>query len=94
VAGAKRREWLHLDRKDLVDAARTTVATVASMLFAKLFRLPEAYWAGIATITMRDHHAVATLRDMSVANQIYEKRPDWSLVGSAERRGSGRPKCL
>ncbi|HXX18133.1 MAG TPA: FUSC family protein [Candidatus Acidoferrum sp.] len=50
MADAKRREWLHLDQKDLVDAARTTVATVASMLFARLFRLPEAYWAGIATI--------------------------------------------
>ena len=50
MTNAKARQWLHLDRRDLVDAARTTVATVASLLFAKLLRLPEAYWAGIATI--------------------------------------------
>jgi len=50
VTDSKKREWLHLDQKDLIDAARTTVATVASMLFARLFDLPEAYWAGIATI--------------------------------------------
>jgi len=47
---AKRRKWLHVDQKNLADAARTTVATVASLLFASLLRLPEAYWAGIATI--------------------------------------------
>lgn len=50
MADAKKREWLRLDHQDLIDAARTTVATVASMLFARLFHLPEAYWAGIATI--------------------------------------------
>lgn len=50
MADAERREWLRLDQKDLVDAARTTIATVASLLFARLFHLPEAYWAGIATI--------------------------------------------
>jgi len=50
VADAKRREWLHLGQKDLVDAARTTIAALASLLFARLFHLPEAYWAGIATM--------------------------------------------
>ena len=50
MADAERREWLRLDQKDLVDAARTAIATVASMLFARLFHLPDAYWAGIATI--------------------------------------------
>ena len=47
---AKEREWLRVNEEDLIDAARTTIATVASLLFARLFHLPEAYWAGIATI--------------------------------------------
>ena len=34
----------------LVHAARTTVAAVVSYLIARLFRLPEAYWAPISTL--------------------------------------------
>jgi uncharacterized membrane protein YgaE (UPF0421/DUF939 family) len=34
----------------LVHAARTAVAAVASYLIARLFRLPEAYWASISTL--------------------------------------------
>ncbi|MFZ3210118.1 MAG: FUSC family protein [Terriglobales bacterium] len=34
----------------LVHAARTTVAAVVSYLIARLFRLPEAYWAAISTM--------------------------------------------
>ncbi len=46
----RKREWLHVDQEDLIDAGRTTVAAVASLSVARAFRLPEAYWAGIATI--------------------------------------------
>jgi uncharacterized membrane protein YccC len=42
--------WLHVDRQDLIHAVRTTIAAVASLLVARLCRLPEAYWAAIATI--------------------------------------------
>ena len=34
----------------LANAARTAVATIASYLVARLFRLPEAYWAPISTL--------------------------------------------
>ncbi|MEY2395845.1 MAG: hypothetical protein QOF94_2190, partial [Acidobacteriaceae bacterium] len=34
----------------LVHAARTTVAAVVSYLIARLFGLPEAYWAPISTL--------------------------------------------
>ncbi len=37
----------------LVHSARTAVAAVASVLVARLFRLPEAYWAPITTIVIR-----------------------------------------
>jgi uncharacterized membrane protein YgaE (UPF0421/DUF939 family) len=36
----------------LVDSARTAVAAVASLLVARLFRLPEAYWAPITTLVI------------------------------------------
>lgn len=42
--------WLRIDRQDLIHAVRTAIAAVASLLIARLCRLPEAYWAAIATI--------------------------------------------
>ena len=36
--------------QDVVHAARITVGAVASILIARLCRLPEAYWAAIATL--------------------------------------------
>jgi uncharacterized membrane protein YccC len=50
MADAKIRKLLHVDRNDLVDAARTAVAAVASLLIARLLRLPENYWSAIATM--------------------------------------------
>jgi uncharacterized membrane protein YccC len=36
----------------LVHSVRTAVACVASLLVARLFRLPEAYWAPITTLVI------------------------------------------
>jgi len=41
-----------LDKPALEHAARTTVAAVASLLVARLGRLPEAYWAVITTMVV------------------------------------------
>lgn len=38
------------DPSSLTSAARTTVAAILSYLVARLFHLPEAYWAPIATL--------------------------------------------
>jgi uncharacterized membrane protein YccC len=45
-----KKGWLYVDRQDFFHAIRTAVAAVASLLIARLCRLPEAYWAAIATI--------------------------------------------
>jgi len=45
--GAKSRAW-----PVLVHSARTAAATMASVLVARLFRLPEIYWAPITTIVI------------------------------------------
>jgi len=50
VADAKTRKWLHTEEKELVHAMRTAVAAVTSLLIARLFRMPEAYWASVASI--------------------------------------------
>jgi uncharacterized membrane protein YccC len=42
--------WLHVSQQDLIHALRTAIAAVASLLIARLCRLPEAYWAAIATL--------------------------------------------
>ncbi len=36
----------------IIDAARTTVAAVASLLLARLLKLPEFYWAPISAIVI------------------------------------------
>ncbi len=47
---AKRRTWLGAENSEIVHAVRTAVAAVVSLLIARLFHLPEAYWAAITTI--------------------------------------------
>jgi uncharacterized membrane protein YgaE (UPF0421/DUF939 family) len=39
-----------LEQKEFAHAARTAIAAVVSLLIARSFRLPEAYWAAIATL--------------------------------------------
>jgi uncharacterized membrane protein YccC len=54
MTDAGKLPWPHASqefyRREFVHAARTAVAAIASMLIARLFRLPEAYWAAIATL--------------------------------------------
>ena len=50
MARTKRKIWLGADESEIVHAVRTAVAAVASLLIARLFHLPEAYWAAITTI--------------------------------------------
>ena len=41
-----------LDLPSLEDAARLTIAAAASLLSARLFKMPEAYWAAITAIVV------------------------------------------
>jgi uncharacterized membrane protein YccC len=50
MADAKKRKWLHVDQTEFMHAVRTAIAAVASLLIARLLKLPEAYWAAIATM--------------------------------------------
>lgn len=46
----------------LVHSARTAVAAVVSVLVARLFRLPEAYWAPITTLVITQSSLGAALK--------------------------------
>ena len=50
MARAKRKTWLGAEESEIVHGVRTAVAAVVSLLIARLFHLPEAYWAAITTI--------------------------------------------
>jgi uncharacterized membrane protein YccC len=52
--------WLKADQQEIIHAARTTAAVVASLLAARLFRLPESYWAAITTIVVMQSTLGAT----------------------------------
>jgi len=41
-----------LTKRDVIHVARTTVAAVVSLLVARLFKLPESYWAAVTTIVV------------------------------------------
>jgi uncharacterized membrane protein YccC len=51
-----------LDREWLVHSLRTAVAATASLLIARLFKLPEAYWATITTIVILQSTVVGALK--------------------------------
>src|SRR6202035_1160234 len=59
----------------IVPSARTGVATLASLLVARLFRLPEAYWAPITTI-------VITQSSLGAAWEVSWQRFVGTLVGA------------
>jgi uncharacterized membrane protein YccC len=78
MADAKRWMWLRLEQKEFAHAARTAIAAVASLLIARSFRLPEAYWAAIATL-------IAMQSTLGAAWAISKDR----LVGTAMGAGAG-----
>lgn len=41
-----------LTKRDLIHVVRTTAASVVSLLVARLFKLPETYWAAITTLVV------------------------------------------
>jgi uncharacterized membrane protein YgaE (UPF0421/DUF939 family) len=43
---------LGISRAALMNSARATVASVASLLLARILKLPESYWAPISTIVI------------------------------------------
>ena len=49
-----------IDSQALVHAARTAVAAAASVLVARQFRLPEAYWAAVSTLIVTQSNLRAT----------------------------------
>lgn len=55
-----RKKWIRWPV--LVHSVRTAAAAVASVLAARLFRLPEAYWAPITTLVITQSSLGAALR--------------------------------
>ena len=77
-----------LNRQAVGHAARTTVAATVSLAIAKMFRLPEAYWAVIITL-------VVTQSSLGAAWTISSQRFVGTVLGAAaavllvNRMGSG-----
>ena|SRR5271165_1946137 len=62
----------------LLDAARTTLAAVVSLLLARLMKLPEFYWAPISAIVIIQ----STLDPRAVAWQRFAGTALGALVGA------------
>ncbi len=61
MPGANNPISLRVNRQDVIHAVRTTIAAVASLLIARLFKLPEAYWAAITTLVVMQSSLGAAL---------------------------------
>lgn len=53
--------WKRANLPSVNHSARTAVAATISFVIARLFRLPEAYWAAIATVVVMESTWRATL---------------------------------
>jgi uncharacterized membrane protein YgaE (UPF0421/DUF939 family) len=53
--------WKKENRPSVAHAVRTAVAATLSMLIAHLVRMPEAYWAAIATVVVMESNLSSTL---------------------------------
>jgi uncharacterized membrane protein YgaE (UPF0421/DUF939 family) len=62
----------------LLDAARTTIAAVVSLLLARLLKLPESYWAPISAIVIIQ----STLDPRAVAWQRFAGTAIGAVVGA------------
>ena len=51
---AERTWWIRWrpERKEVIHVGLATIASVASLLIARLFRMPESYWAPITTMVV------------------------------------------
>ena len=45
-----KRSWMQANSGELAHSLRTTAAAVGSLLIARLFKLPESYWAAITAM--------------------------------------------
>jgi uncharacterized membrane protein YgaE (UPF0421/DUF939 family) len=75
--GEKRVAWAGW--KVLIHSVRTAVAAVVSLLAARLFRLPEAYWAPITTMVITQSSLGAAL---VVSGQRFVGTALGALVGA------------
>jgi uncharacterized membrane protein YgaE (UPF0421/DUF939 family) len=67
-----------VDRLDVIRSARTAVAATASLLIARLFKLPEAYRAAVTTM-------VVTQSTLGAALTISSQRFVGTALGAAMR---------
>lgn len=63
-------------RKEIIHAVRTSIAAVASLLIARLFRLPESFWAPITTL-------VVMQSTLGAAWAISRQRLEGTALGAA-----------
>jgi uncharacterized membrane protein YgaE (UPF0421/DUF939 family) len=61
MAGANNIISLRVTRQAVIHVVRTTIAAIASLLIARLFKLPEAYWAAITTLVVMQSSLGAAL---------------------------------
>ncbi len=76
MADLKERRPLQIDPQEVIHALRTTVAATVSFLVARLCRMPESYWAVVATM-------IVTQSSLGAAWTISKDRLAGTALGAA-----------
>jgi uncharacterized membrane protein YgaE (UPF0421/DUF939 family) len=75
MARQKTPKWWRVTQADWIHAARTSIAALISLVVARLFRLPEAYWAAITTI-------IVTQSTLGAALTVSKQRLAGTAIGA------------
>jgi uncharacterized membrane protein YgaE (UPF0421/DUF939 family) len=70
------RSWIRVNWQSVGNSARTAVAAVVSLIVARLFHLPEDYWAAITTL-------VILQSTLGAALTVSEQRLAGTALGAA-----------
>jgi uncharacterized membrane protein YgaE (UPF0421/DUF939 family) len=76
VNGVPVKSWTHVNWRAVGHSARTAVAAVVSLIVARLFHLPEDYWAAITTL-------IILQSTLGVALTVSEHRLAGTALGAA-----------
>lgn len=74
--GIGKQVWPRAERRELVHSVQTAIAAVGSLLVARLFKLPEPYWAAITTL-------IVMQSTLGAALTISKQRLEGTALGAA-----------
>src|SRR5215469_16202325 len=96
IALVKLWKWEPENLPSVIHSVRTAIAATISFAVARLFGLPEAYWAAIATlmVTLRERHTPNHPADSAFKRRLGRCHPPLPRSLGWNRRRPGAGGCV